>query len=267
MKGTSLITGATSGIGEAFSRRLARNGFDVVLVGRRAERLEALAAELHEHFGVNADVLVADLADGEQLARVEERAASEPDLRVLVNNAGFTHLRPFNELSTGEITAMIHVHVLALTRITRAVLPGMLDRGRGDIINVASDGIFVPYPAPVMVEYAATKAYIATFTRGLHRLAGERGIRVQALCTGFVRTDILERHGISFQDWGIGDEVVMAAEDQISCSLAGLELGEVICVPTLQDTSLLERIRELESEVRDQSSGSGEPAARYKFGA
>src|SRR5947209_16168096 len=118
-----------------------------------------------------------------------------------------------------------------------------------------------------MVEYAATKAYIATFTRGLHRLAGERGIRVQALCTGFVRTDILERHGISFQDWGIGDEVVMAAEDQISCSLAGLELGEVICVPTLQDTSLLERIRELESEVRDQSSGSGEPAARYKFGA
>jgi short-subunit dehydrogenase len=159
---------------------------------------------------------------------------------------------------------MIQVHVLAGTRITHVALPGMMERGRGDIISVASDGIFVPFPAPVMVEYAATKAYIATFTRGLHRLAGERGVRVQALCTGFVRTEILERHGIAFEDWGIDGDVVMSAEDQVSCSLAGLELGEVICVPTLRDASLLDQIRGLEGQVRDQSSGSGIPASRYK---
>lgn len=262
-KGTALVTGATSGIGEAFARRLAGDGYDVVLVGRRAERLDALASELHETAGVSAAVLVVDLADAEQLAELERQVAGDPGLSMLVNNAGFTHLRPFHELSEDEITDMIQVHVLALTRITRAALPGMLNRGRGDIINVSSDGIFVPYPTPVMVEYAATKAYIATFTRGLHRLAGDRGIRVQALCTGFVRSEILERHGISFEDWGIGDDLVMSADDQVRCSLAGLELGEVICVPTLRDASLLERVRELESEVRDQSSGNGVPAARY----
>jgi len=262
----SLVTGASSGIGEAFARRLACDGYDVLLLGRRAERLEALAAELRDECGVAAEVLIADLADPTHLRKVEEAVSRERDLEMLVNNAGFTHLCPFDELTTEEVTDMILVHVLALTRITHAALPGMLARGRGDIINVSSDGIFVPFPAPVMVVYAATKAYIATFTRGLHRLAGEKGVRVQALCTGYVRTEILDRHGISFEDWGIEDSLVMSADDQVRCSLAGLELGEVICVPTLTDPSLLERILELESMVRDQSSGSGVPASRYQEG-
>jgi short-subunit dehydrogenase len=140
----------------------------------------------------------------------------------------------------------------------------MMDRGRGDIINVSSDGVFVTYPAPVMAVYAATKSYVNTFTRALHRLAGERGVRVQALCPGFVTSEILERHGITFADWGIPDHVVMSAADQVACSLAALDLGEIICVPTLEDPSLMDRIAEIENVIREQSSGTGIPAARYR---
>lgn len=259
----AVVTGASSGIGKAFARRLARDGYHVVAHGRRRDRLEALAAGLSEECGADVEVLIADLSRDEDLQRVEEFLADHSPIDMLVNNAGLTHLRPFPELDPDTIEEMIRVHVLALTRLTRAVLPGMMDRGRGDIINVSSDGVFVTYPAPVMAVYAATKSYINTFTRALYRLAGDRGVRVQALCPGFVTSEILERHGISFADWGIPEEAVMSAADQVSCSLAALELGEVICVPTLDDPGLMDRIAEIEDVIRQRSSGTGIPAARY----
>ncbi|HEV3310318.1 MAG TPA: SDR family oxidoreductase [Chloroflexota bacterium] len=259
----ALITGATSGIGKAFASRLAQNGYDVIVHGRRRDRLESLAAELRTRCGNEVEVLVADLARDDDLHRVETLLNDERQIDFLVNNAGFTHLAPFDELDIDIIEDMIRVHVLALTRLTRAALPGMMKRGTGTIINVSSDGVFVTNPAPEMVAYAATKSYINMFTRGLHRLAGPRGVRVQALCPGFVTSEILDRHGITFQDWHIPDEVVMSAEDQVACSLAGLELGEIVCVPTLDDQSLLDRIAEVEAVIRDRSSSTGTPAARY----
>ena len=262
----AVVTGATSGIGEGFARRLARDGYHVVAHGRRRERLEALAADLQGRYGVEVDVVIADLGRDDDLHRVEKLITSHP-IDLLVNNAGFTHLAPFDEVDPDSIEEMIRVHVLALSRLTRAVLPGMMERGRGDIINVSSDGVFVTYPAPVMVTYAATKAYVNTFTRALHRLAGARGVRVQALCPGFVTSEILDCHGITFADWGIPDEVVMSADDQVACSLAALEMGEIVCVPTLDDPSLLERMAEIEAVIRERSSGSGIPAARYRVGS
>lgn len=259
----AVVTGASSGIGEAFARRLAADGYDVTAHGRRRERLEALAAELRARHRVAVQVLIADLGRDEDLHRMEEVLVHGDPIDMLVNNAGLTHLAPFTELDLDTIEEMIRVHVLALTRLTRVVLPGMVERGRGDIINVSSDGVFVTYPAPVMTVYAATKAYVNTFTRALHRAAGGQGVRVQALCPGFVTSEILERHGITFEDWGIPDDVVMPAEDQVACSLAALEIGEIICVPTLDDPSLLERLAEVEAVIRDRSSGSGMPAERY----
>jgi short-subunit dehydrogenase len=259
----AVVTGATSGIGEAFARRLARDGYHVVAHGRRRERLEAMAGELRAQHGAAVDVLIADLSREEDLHRVEDLLTREGPVDVLVNNAGFTHLAPFDEIDVALVEEMIRVHVLALTRLSHAVLPGMMERGKGAIINVSSDGVFVTYPAPVMVTYAATKAYVNTFTRALHRLVGPRGVRVQALCPGFVTSDILNRHGITFQDWGIPSDAVMSAEDQVACSLAGLELGEVVCVPTLDEPRLLDRLAEVEAVIRDRSSGSGVPAERY----
>jgi short-subunit dehydrogenase len=258
----AVVTGASSGIGEAFARRLARDGYQVVVHGRRRERLEALAAELREAHGAEVKVLIADLARDDDLHRMEAFLANRP-VDLLVNNAGLTHLAPFHELEVVTVEEMIRVHVLALTRLTHVVLPGMMERGQGSIINVSSDGVFVTYPAPVMVVYAATKAYVNTFTRALHGLAGGHGVRVQALCPGFVTSEILERHGLTFADWGIPEEVVMSAEDQIACSLAALELGEIVCVPTLDDPGLMGRIAEIEAVIRERSSGTGIPAERY----
>jgi short-subunit dehydrogenase len=258
-----VVTGASSGIGEAFARRLAHDGYRLVAHGRRRDRLEALVAELEGAYGTTVEVLIADLGRDDDLHRMEEQLAGLGPIDMLVNNAGLTHLRPFPELDPDTIEEMIRVHVLALTRLSRAVLPGMMDRSRGDIINVSSDGVFVTYPAPVMAVYAATKSYVNTFTRALHRLAGDRGVRVQALCPGFVTSEILERHGITFADWGIPEEAVMSAADQVACSLAALELGEIICVPTLDDPGLMNRIAEMEDVIRQKSSGTGIPAARY----
>lgn len=257
------VTGATSGIGEGFARQLAARGYDLILHGRRQDKLERLARELESRHGCAVEILIAELADDEGMRSVEERLRREDRLAMLVNNAGGTHLKPFVELEWNTIEEMIRVHVVALTRFTHAVLPGMMARRRGDIINVSSDGVFVTYPSPVMAVYAATKAYVNKFTQALHSQAGDHGVRVQALCPGFVRSDILDRFGIAFSDWGIPDDIVMDAEDQAACSLAAMDLGEIICVPTLDDATLLDRVAEIDETIRERSSQSGTPAQRY----
>jgi short-subunit dehydrogenase len=208
-------------------------------------------------------VVAADLSLAADIRRVEALVANDDRLYALINNAGFTPLAPFEHTAADELEAMIEVHVVALTRLTRAALPGMMRRRQGEIINVASDGIFVPYPRSLMATYAATKAYVETFTRGIYTVAQESNVRVQVLCPGFVTSEILDRHGISFRDWGIPDSAVMPARTCVDVSLAALELGEVTCVPTLRDAYLLDRLAAINDEIRDQSSGSGIPASRY----
>lgn len=259
----ALVTGATSGIGRAFARRLARDGYDVVVHGRRRERLEGLAAELRAQHHVQSEVLIADLADPDGIRAVEEEIRTTP-VDMLVNNAGFTPLQPFLDHTADDHETMIRVHVVALTLLTHTALPNMLAANGGAVINVSSDGVYVPFPREVMTVYAATKAYVNTFTRGLQTIVQGTGVRVQALCPGFVESEILERHGISFADWGIPDEAVMPAEEQVDVSLAALDLGEVICVPTLDDATLVQRMDEVSDTIRRKSSSTGVPAERYR---
>lgn len=261
------MTGATSGIGAAFAERYAEKGFDVILHGRRRILLEEAAERLRTQHGIDVSVVVADLSNPVQLRQVEQVVADDDGLHALVNNAGFTPLRPFEESAVEEIQSMIDVHVVALTRLTRSALPGMFRRRSGDIINVASDGIFVRYPRSLMATYAATKAYVETFTRGLYTVAREQGVRVQALCPGFVTSDILKRHGMDFEDWGISDSAVMSARTCVDVSMSALELGEVTCVPTLEDGELLTRLAEIGEEIRTRSSGTRAPASRYEVEA
>ncbi len=175
----ALITGASSGLGAVFARHLAAKGYDLVLVARREERLAALAAELQQQYSISVEILVADLARPADVERVEGRIAGIEDLDVLVNNAGFGTTGRFAEVDLAKSVAMVEVHVVASMRFCRAALPGMIARRRGALINVSSVAAFAPLPGNA--NYAASKAYVLTFSKALHAELRESGIKVQAL--------------------------------------------------------------------------------------
>ena len=179
---TALITGASSGIGAAFARKLAVAGYDLALVARRGDRLEALAAELETAYGIRAETLVADLTDEGDVERVAGAIAAISNLELLVNNAGMGAEGRFYQAEIGPQLDMIRLHVLASVRLTRAALPGMVERGRGGIINVASVAGFMALPENV--NYCATKGYLITFSKALQLELIGTGVRVQALCPG-----------------------------------------------------------------------------------
>lgn len=227
--GVALVTGASSGIGAAYAERLAQEGYGLVLVARREARLRALAEALREQHGVEVEVLRADLARSDDLARVEARLATLPDLRLLVNNAGFGLAGTFAEKDVAGMDAMIRVHVLAAVRLTRAALPMMLAQGRGAIVNVSSLVAF--YPMSGSVIYGATKSYLNAFTEALHQELMGTGVRVQALCPGFTRTEFQAAADVSTE--GIPDVAWMAPEAVVARSLRDLHNGRVISVPGL----------------------------------
>ncbi len=221
----ALITGASSGIGAVFARKLAARGFDLILLARRADRLRALAAELP----ANVEVLQADLAREDGVAAAERAIRACPRLDLLVNNAGFGTLGRFWEAPLESQTRMHAVHVMATMRLTHAALAGMVPRGRGGVVSVSSVAAFGQSPGNV--SYCATKAWINSFTEGLDlelRSAGSP-VKVQALCPGFTVTEFHETLGM---DAGkIPRFLWMQAADVVEASLQGLDRGKVIVVP------------------------------------
>ena len=220
-----MVTGASSGIGAVFARRLARDGFELILVARRHDLLEQLARELG-----GAETLAADLTlEEEGLARVEARIAAAPELELLVNNAGFGTKGRFWETPLDGQERMHQLHVMATLRLTRAALAGMVPRGRGGVINVSSVAGFGQSPGNV--SYCATKAWMTSFTEGLdlelHALGSP--VRVQALCPGFTVTGFHDTMGMSRQ--GIPAWLWMRAEDVVDASLRGFERGKLFVVP------------------------------------
>jgi uncharacterized protein len=259
----ALVTGASSGIGAAFARKLGQEGFDLIVVARRLERLEALAEELHRDAGVTVEVVAADLTDSNQLRQLEALIAETSALELLVNNAGFGGYMPFVDLDPEVAEALIRVHVLALTRLTRAALPGMVENGRGAIINVASllafTGSIPPQPLPHRATYASAKAYMVTFTQTLASELDQTGVRLQVLCPGLVKTEF---HEVAGFDRAQVPFPPMEPEEVVDASLRGLELGEVICVPGLEDLELLEHVADKQRTVFQTAIG-GQLAGRY----
>ena len=254
----ALVTGASSGIGAAFAERLARDQYDLIVVARRRERLEALAQRLHEHDHVTVEVIMADLTQPGDLRAVETRIAKDTTLELLINNAGFGGYMPFVALDPDRAEELIRLQVVAVTRLTRAALPGMIARGHGAIINVSSRLAFsAALSSPTMPKratYAATKAYINTFTQILHDELAGTGVRVQALCPGVVRTEFHERMGQDPRQ--LPAAIVMMPEDIVEASLAGLRLGEVLCVPALDDPGLLTQIQQDQRQLWEHSHGN-----------
>lgn len=223
----ALVTGASSGIGRAFSERLARDGYDLVVVARSRDALEVLAKELSEGNRVGVEVLVADLTRREELLGVEAVAAADPGLDLLVNNAGFGTMGPFaaSEADTEENEVLLNV--VALQRLTRAALPRMVARGRGAIVNVSSMAALTPNP--YFATYGATKAFVNSFTEALHEELRGSGVKFQALCPGFTRTDFQRRANVDTSE--LPSFVWMEADRVVDASLAALEKGGVVCVP------------------------------------
>jgi uncharacterized protein len=226
---TALITGATAGIGAAFAARLARDGRDLVLVARDGHRLEEAAAR-HRERGVSVQVLVADLTTAEGRDRVANRLTN-PDAPVdlLVNNAGATLRQPFLEADPAALLAQHDLNVTAVLQLSRAALPGMVERGRGAVVNVASMLGFVTGSGST---YTAEKAWVTVFTEGIAATLAGTGVRALALCPGFVRTEFHERAGM---DVGARQGLLwLDAERVVEECLADLARGKVVSVPSPQ---------------------------------
>lgn len=223
----ALVTGASSGLGAAFAEALARRGFDLVIVARRRERLEALADDLRDRYEVAVQVRVADLTQATDLQAIESHVASDAALTILVNNAGFGTIGRFAALDPDRDEAEIRLNVVALSRLTRAALPGMIARGLGGIINVSS--VTALLPGPYHATYGASKAFVNSFTEALHEELRGTGVRVQALCPGFTRTEFQERAGVASRN--VPSFAWMNPEYVVEASLAGLRRGTLVCVP------------------------------------
>lgn len=231
---TSLITGATAGIGHEFAVQLAARGDDLVLVARDAARLEAVAQELRTSYGVQVEVLPADLTDLAALGLVEERLRdSSRPVDLLVNNAGFGLKEKFLDNPIDVEQAQQDVLVRAVLRLTHAALGGMVERGRGGVINVSSVAAFIPRGT-----YSAAKAWVNQFSEWAHNEYAGAGVNVMALCPGFVRTEFHERLGID-RDASAPKQLWLDADFLVSEALADFERGKGLSIPSKRYKALV----------------------------
>ena len=249
----AVVTGASTGIGAAFAQRLAHEQFDVVLVARTRDRLERLATQLQSSHKIAVEVLCADLTRAADLRTVEQKVATDDRLALLINAAGVVTVGCFEQLDVDAEEAEIRLNVLATVRLTRAALPGMISRGHGGIINVSSIAAFVP--GRYTATYCATKAFLRSFTEALHEELRGTGVRVQALCPGFTRTELAERSGVDVSKipsfaWTPPEAVVEAA-------LAGLRRGAVVCVPGVSNRMLTLLLSALPRRLARRLAGAG----------
>jgi uncharacterized protein len=234
---TALITGSTAGIGAAFARRLAADGHNLVLVARDTERLREQATELHDLHGIEAEVLTADLSTDSGIEVVEKRLSDRRHaVDLLVNNAGFGFKGRFLEVPMANELTMLKVHCEAVLRLTSAAVVGMKSRGRGGVVNVASVAAFVPRGT-----YGASKAWIVQFTQGVAGDLRGTGVRLMALCPGFVRTEFHERAGTdtdSIPGW-----MWLDADKLVTAALADLARGKTVSVPDPRYKTLLGAVK------------------------
>jgi uncharacterized protein len=237
---TAVVTGASSGIGAVYADRLARRGYNLVLIARRAERLHTLAASITATHGVKVETLVADLASEAGQASVEQLLASHPEVSVLVNNAGIARLAPVAGSALQDSLSQIALNITALTRLTHAVLPAMKARDEGLIINVAS--VLAIHSLPVSAVYSASKAFVLAFSRGLQHELENTGVKVQVVLPAATATEIWDQSGVPLA--ALASETVMSTPALVDAALRSLDLGESISWPSVADAGLVDRFEQ-----------------------
>lgn len=261
--GTAIVTGASSGIGRIYADRLAARGFDLVLVARRADRLQAIAEDLQARYPIRAEPLVADLSSAAGLARAVDRVSSDPSITRVVNNAGYSILKPLTKTPPEVIENMIALNITALTQLSRAALIAFKARNGGALVNVGSAAGFSPYPdIPV---YGATKAFIYLFTQSLQNEVEGTEVRVQLVLPGAVATEGWDVAGGADLE-PLPESITMSAEDCVDAALSGLDQGERVTAPSLHDLAPLKTYETLSASLL-QSMFDRQPAARYGLAA
>ena len=233
-RSTALITGASSGIGESIARQLAERGHGLTLVARREDRLRALAAELSEAHGIRAEAIGADLGTQSGRDQLFERvAALALDVEILVNNAGFGGSGNVHRSDPGRLTQMVRLNCEALVELQATYTPGMAERGRGAVINIASTAAFQPIPGTA--SYAATKAFVLALSEGTHSELSGKGITVTAVCPGPVKTEFAESAGLGDANETLPGFIWTDVEDVARDAVKGAESGSRVVVPGLMN--------------------------------
>jgi hypothetical protein len=229
--GKALITGASSGIGASYAKLLAEKGFDLILIARRKDRLQALADKLQTDYSIRCQIFPTDLSNGDEIKKVTDLIHHADNLDILINNAGFATIGNFAEIPLDKSMHMFQLHMTASLQLSYAALQGMLKRKRGAIINVSSMGAFLLTPGNVL--YDATKSFLVTFSENLALEVKDKGIRIQALCPGFTRTEFHEVGDFkNFDRSAVPNSLWMMPDEVASLSLKTLEKNKkIVFVP------------------------------------
>src|ERR1700761_418802 len=236
-KGTAVITGASGGIRAVYADRLAQRGYDLFLIARDGKRLGEVANKTSERYGVSVETLIAALTDRPSLLKLEAQLKANENVSLLVNNAGFGGTKSLVDSSVDELENMIFLNVTALTRLTAAVLPNLIAKKAGAVINISS--VVAVNPDALNGTYSGTKGYVLNFTQSLFKTLKDAGVQVQAVLLGATRTDFWDRAGLPVSN--LPEKNVMSAEDCVDAALAGFDEKELVTIPALPDVDVWNR--------------------------
>jgi short-subunit dehydrogenase len=256
--GTALVTGASSGIGAVYADRLAHRGYDLVLVARSKDKLDALAKHITTETGRSVRIVAADLTLDADLRVVEKVIADTSELTLLVNNAGVGATAPLLQADIAKMTDLIALNVTAPTRLAYQAVPGFVARGKGAVINIAS--IVAIAPELLNGVYGGSKAFMLALSQSMHHELADKGIKVQAVLPGATATDFWPVAGSAVEN--LPTDWVMSAEDMVDASLAGFDAGELVTIPSVETAALVDGLEAARRALFPELSKSV-PASRY----